>query len=166
MAEATLFRYLVDQRELKDPKAFIPRFREAAQQVAHADRDPDIGRYEPAASTVEAWYYGTRKPIRAARRILVAWFGYTIEQLWSPADAVLPELHRESSSSSSPDDRAQSGMALDDIKKGAQMAARRAREFAMGAERGQLGDETLGFLRDEVKEIAGKYQRVPLSGLR
>ncbi|OON75413.1 hypothetical protein B1H18_23220 [Streptomyces tsukubensis] len=45
------------------------------------------------------------------------------------------------------------------------MAARRAREFALGAERGQLGDETLGFLQDEVARIAAVYQRVPLPTL-
>ncbi|MBV7697728.1 hypothetical protein KWI83_19380 [Streptomyces sp. TRM70350] len=45
------------------------------------------------------------------------------------------------------------------------MAARRARDFAMGAERGQLGAETIGFLQDEVRRIAERYPRVPLSGI-
>jgi hypothetical protein len=47
----------------------------------------------------------------------------------------------------------------------AEMAARRARDFAMGTERGQLGDETVGFLQDEVRRIAEQYPRVPLPGI-
>jgi hypothetical protein len=51
----TLFRYLVDQREWKDPRAFLPRFREAAQHLAETDQDPDVATCTPAASTYEAW---------------------------------------------------------------------------------------------------------------
>lgn len=43
------------------------------------------------------------------------------------------------------------------------MAAKRARDFAMGAERGQIGLETLGFLRDRVETIVSQYPRVPLA---
>ncbi|MBV9026546.1 MAG: hypothetical protein JO362_22745 [Streptomycetaceae bacterium] len=43
------------------------------------------------------------------------------------------------------------------------MAARRAMDFALGAERELVGDETLGFLSDEVKRIAETYPRVPLA---
>ncbi len=35
----------------------------------------------------------------------------------------------------------------------------------MGAERGQLGEETIGFLQDEVRRIAETYPRVPLSSI-
>lgn len=162
MAQSTFYRYLIDQRELKDPKAFIPRFREAARQVGDADQDPDIARYEPAPSTVEAWYYGTRRPNRAGRRVLVAWLGYSFEHLWSPAEGVLAELQNGLPIT---DVGAGSDEFLEEIRKNTKMAARRAREFAMGMERGQLGDETLGFLQDEVREIAEKYQRVPLSSI-
>ncbi|MYV95310.1 hypothetical protein GT350_34660 [Streptomyces sp. SID1034] len=43
------------------------------------------------------------------------------------------------------------------------MAARRAMDFALGAERNLVGEETLGFLGDEVTRIAEIYPRVPLS---
>lgn len=43
------------------------------------------------------------------------------------------------------------------------MAARRAMEFALGAERELVGDETIGYLSDEVKRIAEEYPRVPLA---
>ncbi|PVC80720.1 hypothetical protein DBP19_35865 [Streptomyces sp. CS090A] len=42
------------------------------------------------------------------------------------------------------------------------MAARRARDFAMGADQGHLGDETLGYLQDEVRRIAEEYPKKPL----
>ncbi|KAB7845674.1 hypothetical protein FRZ00_13665 [Streptomyces mobaraensis] len=42
------------------------------------------------------------------------------------------------------------------------MAAQRARDFALGAERGHIGPETLGFLRDRVERIITQYPRVPL----
>ncbi|MFI1257166.1 hypothetical protein ACH4U6_25770 [Streptomyces netropsis] len=43
------------------------------------------------------------------------------------------------------------------------MAARRAIRFAMGAERSEVGQETLSYLQDEVHRIAEIYIRVPLA---
>ncbi|UNM16580.1 hypothetical protein J4032_18010 [Streptomyces formicae] len=43
------------------------------------------------------------------------------------------------------------------------MAARRAMDFAMGAERELVGEDTVGFLGDEVARLAAAYPRVPLS---
>ncbi|QKW11007.1 hypothetical protein HUT18_19400 [Streptomyces sp. NA04227] len=43
------------------------------------------------------------------------------------------------------------------------MAARRAIDFALGAERCHVGDEAMGFLTDEVKRLVDDYPRVPLS---
>ncbi|MBT2392360.1 hypothetical protein J7E87_23785 [Streptomyces sp. ISL-1] len=43
------------------------------------------------------------------------------------------------------------------------MAARRAMDFALGAERDRVGEEALGFLSDEVKRIVEAYPRTPLS---
>ncbi|MFI5634719.1 hypothetical protein ACIA8E_36295 [Streptomyces sp. NPDC051664] len=80
----TLFRRLVDERELRDPRAFLPRFVEQAKRLAEADSDPRLATLEPAPSTIEAWYYGQRMPNRDARRVLVAWFGYSVERLWGP----------------------------------------------------------------------------------
>ncbi|WP_432160816.1 hypothetical protein [Streptomyces sp. NRRL F-5630] len=143
----TLFRQLCDAQELKHPKAFQARFRAAAEELAAADNDPDLLTCCPAETTYEAWYYGKRLPQRDARRILVRMFGRSIEQLWKPA---ADETLRDDTG------------ALTNMRRSAEMAARRAREFALGAERGQLGDETLGFLQDEVARIAAVYQRVPL----
>lgn len=157
----TLFRYLVDQREWKDPRAFLPRFQEAAERLAESDRDPSVATCAPAASTFEAWYYNQRKPNRDARRVLVAMFGHSFERLWGPKDDSLPG----SVDTPHTDDRAISGAGLHHMRRGAEMAARRARDFAMGAERGQLGDETIGFLQDEVRSIAERYPRVPLSSV-
>ncbi|WP_232108297.1 MULTISPECIES: hypothetical protein [Streptomyces] len=157
----TLFRHLVDQQEWKDPRAFLPRFREAAQQLADADKDPDLATCTPAASTFEAWYYNQRKPNRDARRVLVAMFGQSFERLWGPAQDDPPGP----ADTSSLDDRAAPGVDLSNMRKGAEMAARRARDFAMGAERGRLGEETIGFLQDEVRRIAERYPRVPLSSI-
>jgi hypothetical protein len=157
----TLFRYLVDEREWKDPRAFLPRFQEAAKTLAATDRDPALATCTPAASTFEAWYYNQRKPNRDARRVLVAMFGHSFERLWGPKE-VDPPCPGDTSPT---DERAMSGAELRDMRKGADMAARRARDFAMGAERGQLGEETIGFLQDEVRRIAEQYPRVPLPAI-
>ncbi|MEV7660100.1 hypothetical protein AB0O39_38860 [Streptomyces anulatus] len=151
----TLFRRLIDEQELRDLRAFLPRFAEQARLLAERDGDVRLATLEPAASTFEAWYYGQRLPNRDARRVLVAWFGHSIERLWAPA----PEAADASRGGAL--DR--EGADLHEMRRGAAMAARRARDFALGAEQGQLGDETLGYLQDEVRRIAEQYPRVPLS---
>ncbi|MFE7130285.1 hypothetical protein ACFVIM_05460 [Streptomyces sp. NPDC057638] len=45
------------------------------------------------------------------------------------------------------------------------MAARRAMDFAMGAERNQVGMETLDYLQSEVRRIAGIHLRVPVGAV-
>ncbi|MFF3531491.1 hypothetical protein ACFYX5_32970 [Streptomyces rubiginosohelvolus] len=153
----TLFRRLVDEQELRDPRAFLPRFREHARLLAERDRDVRLATLEPAASTFEAWYYGQRLPNRDARRVLVAWFGHSIERLWAPAS--------EAAVASRGGALDLEGADLHEMRRGAAMAARRARDFALGAEQGQLGDETLGYLQDEVRRITEQYPRVPLPTL-
>lgn len=153
----TLFRRLVDEQELRDPRAFLPRFREHARLLAERDRDVRLATLEPAASTFEAWYYGQRLPNRDARRVLVAWFGHSIERLWAPAG--------EAAVASRGGGLDLEGADLHEMRRGAAMAARRARDFALGAEQGQLGDETLGYLQDEVRRITEQYPRVPLPTL-
>ncbi|MFD5695312.1 hypothetical protein [Streptomyces rubiginosohelvolus] len=153
----TLFRRLVDEQELRDPRAFLPRFREQARLLAERDGDVRLATLEPAASTFEAWYYGQRLPNRDARRVLVAWFGHSIERLWAPA----PEAAVASRGGALDLE----GADLHEMRRGAAMAARRARDFALGAEQGQLGDETLGYLQDEVRRITEQYPRVPLPTL-
>ncbi|WP_239481909.1 hypothetical protein [Streptomyces sp. CS014] len=150
----TLFRRLIDERELRDPRAFLPRFAEQARLLADRDGDVRLATLEPAASTFEAWYYGQRLPNRDARRVLVAWFGHSIDRLWAtaPETAITPR-----------GDSLDCGDAdLYEMRRGAAMAARRARDFALGAEQGQLGDETLGYLQDEVRRITAEYPKKPL----
>lgn len=149
----TLFRQLVDHGGMKDPRAFLPRFRESARAVAELDHDPAIANCHPAASTIEAWYYGQRKPTREFRRVLIHMFRpYTFDQLWGPVP----------SNSSPGHGRDNADAVLHDMQRSAEMAARRARDFAMGSEHGVLGEETLGLLQDEVERITDAYPRVPL----
>ncbi|MEU5331427.1 hypothetical protein [Streptomyces parvus] len=153
----TLFRRLIDEQELRDPRAFLPRFREQARLLAERDRDVRLATLEPAVSTFEAWYYGQRLPNRDARRVLVAWFGHSMERLWAPVG--------EAAVASRGGALDLEGADLHEMRRGAAMAARRARDFALGAEQGQLGDETLGYLQDEVRRITEQYPRVPLPTL-
>ncbi|MFD8477469.1 hypothetical protein ACFV2E_36355 [Streptomyces globisporus] len=153
----TLFRRLIDEQELRDPRAFLPRFREQARLLAERDGDVRLATLEPAASTFEAWYYGQRLPNRDARRVLVAWFGHSLERLWAPAGEAAVASRGGGLDLESAD--------LHEMRRGAAMAARRARDFALGAEQGQLGDETLGYLQDEVRRITEQYPRVPLPTL-
>ncbi|RLV64284.1 hypothetical protein STAN_7104 [Streptomyces sp. CBMAI 2042] len=153
----TLFRRLIDEQELRDPRAFLPRFREQARLLAERDGDVRLATLEPAVSTFEAWYYGQRLPNRDARRVLVAWFGHSMERLWAPVG--------EAAVASRGGALDLEGADLHEMRRGAAMAARRARDFALGAEQGQLGDETLGYLQDEARRITEQYPRVPLPTL-
>ncbi|MEU2592989.1 hypothetical protein ABZ649_04585 [Streptomyces albidoflavus] len=148
----TLFRAICDERELRQPAAFQSAFRKAARELAEEQNDPTLLSCCPADTTLEAWYYGTRKPQRDARRVITHMFGLSIDRLWGPASVPARDVEY----------RDGPGHSVTELKRGAEMAARRARDFALGAERGQLGDETLGFLQDEVARITAIYQRVPL----
>jgi hypothetical protein len=159
----TLFRYLLDQREWQDYDAFLPRFKQTAREMSQVEEKPSLANLEPALKTFQAWYYGTRQPQVDPRRVLVHMFGYSIQQLWTEIpDGQTPDLvpltgtpHTEAA--------ADVGTGLHEMRRTGAMAARRAMEFAMGSERDAVGDETLGFLSDEVKRIAEAYPRVPLS---
>jgi hypothetical protein len=159
----TLLRYLLDQRELRDHDAFLPHFRQAARELAEFEAKPSLATLTPAKTTFEAWYYGQRQPQRDARRVLIHMFGYSIEQLWSevPGGATPHPVPLFGAPHS--DIHAEDGMDLHEMRRTGAMAARRAMDFALGTEREQVGDETLGFLSDEVKRIAEEYPRVPLS---
>ncbi|MBY8889435.1 hypothetical protein K7472_32020 [Streptomyces sp. PTM05] len=90
----TLLRYLLDQRELRDHEAFLPHFRQAAQELAEFEGKPSLATLVPGRSTFEAWYYGQRQPQRDARRVLVRMLGgFSIEQLWSEVpDGTTPNV--------------------------------------------------------------------------
>ncbi|MEU0688136.1 hypothetical protein [Streptomyces uncialis] len=155
----TLFRCLLDEREWRTHKAFLGQFSPVAARLGVSD-------IEPALTTFEAWYYGKRRPQRDARRVLVAMLGYSIDQLWSEvpdgAESV-PALPRVPVTSHT--DHADLGMDLTDMKRVGVMAARRARDFVLGAERDRVGDEAIGFLDDEVGRLVTAFPRVPLSDI-
>ncbi|MEU8889842.1 hypothetical protein [Streptomyces sp. NPDC048442] len=157
----TLFRRLLDERGQGDFAAFLPAFRQAARERAEIEESASLRSLAPALSTFEGWYYGRRQPQRDARRVLIHMLGLSIEQLWSTAPENPGAL--DSRVGASADSRAESGAALDEMKRTAAMAARRAADFALGAERGQIGQETLGLLTDTVHEIVEQYPRVPLA---
>ncbi|MFE2844340.1 hypothetical protein ACFXKS_12380 [Streptomyces scopuliridis] len=159
----TLFRHLLDEREWQDYRAFLPRFKQAAKELSQLEGDPSLATLEPALKTFQAWYYGTRQPQVDPRRVLVHMFGLSIDRLWSgPPDEQTPALVSPAGTPHT-ETRADIGTGLREMRRTGAMAARRAMEFAMGSERDQVGEETLGFLSDEVKRIAEAYPRVPLS---
>ncbi|MEK8170933.1 hypothetical protein NKH77_19300 [Streptomyces sp. M19] len=159
----TLLRYLLDEREWRDHDAFLSHFKQAACEQAEFEGKPSLGTLAPAKATFEAWYYGKRQPQRDARRVLIRMFGYSIEQLWTEVPDGTTPTPVPLFSAPNTDVHAEGGVDLGEMKRMGAMAARRAMDFALGAEREQLGDETLGFLSDEVKRIAEEYPRVPLS---
>ncbi|MFD4986469.1 hypothetical protein [Streptomyces sp. NPDC058374] len=160
----TLLRYLLDEREWRDHDAFLPHFRKAARELADFEEKPSLATLAPAKATFEAWYYGKRQPQRDARRVLVHMFGYSVDQLWSEVpDGTAPAVVPLFSAPQTEVPAAARGMDLHEMRRTGAMAARRAIDFALGAEREQLGEETLGFLSDEVKRIAEEYPRVPLA---
>lgn len=158
----TLLRCLLEQNEMRDLSAFMPHFRQAASEVAAIEQNPAIANLSPAQATFEGWYYGRRRPQREARRVLKHLFGRSIDELWSEVDAstlptptLLGASHAEG--------QAEPGLTVHEMKRTGAMAARRAMDFALGAERDQVGSEALGFLQDEVARIVELYPRVPLS---
>ncbi|MFD9812538.1 hypothetical protein [Streptomyces sp. NPDC059080] len=159
----TLLRYLIDQREISDYEAFRRSFQEAARKLSKVEENPPLAALAPARATFEAWYYGKRRPQPDARRVLLSMFGYNTEQLWTHVPKGDLPITAPAISTSSNDGRAEPGMGLPEMRRTGAMAARRAMDFALGAEREQVGDEALGFLSDEVHRIVEVYPRTPLS---
>ncbi|MER5780237.1 hypothetical protein ABT104_00700 [Streptomyces mobaraensis] len=158
----TLFRRLLEEQGATDHRAFLRHFKSAASELAELEGDPGLKGMVPARTTFQAWLYNGRLPQLDARRVLRHWLGYSIEQLWSEApDGPLPGPGSPCGTGSTTS-RPVAGAALDEMRRTADMAAKRARDFALGAERGHIGPETLGFLRDRVETIVTQYPRVPL----
>ncbi|MFC5804523.1 hypothetical protein [Streptomyces formicae] len=158
----TLLRHLLDEREWHDYDVFLPRFQQAARELAEREGPESLARLEPAKRTFQGWYYGDRQPNVDARRVLVHLLGHTIKQLWTrvPEDTELrgPALQFGTAAT-----HAEPGVDLHEMRRTGAMAARRAMDFAMGAERELVGEDTVGFLGDEVARLAAAYPRVPLS---
>ncbi|GAA0439144.1 hypothetical protein [Streptomyces luteireticuli] len=161
----TFFRYLLDERQLHDYRAFLPVFQQAARELARIEENPGLARLEPALKTFEGWYYQGRLPQRDARRVLASMFGYSIEQLWARVsdDGPVSRPTPLFAANHTDDHRADPGAKLYEMRRTADMAARRAADFAMGAEQGQIGHETMGLVTDRVTSLVEEYPRVPLS---
>ncbi|MBT2525425.1 hypothetical protein J7E91_08245 [Streptomyces sp. ISL-99] len=160
----TLLRVLLDTREWRDFDVFLSRFTAAAGELAQMEGLSKYTTLTVSEATFERWYYGTGRPHPDSRRVLVHLLGHTIDELWSPAPDQLPSAPasgRPGMSYTAPPDAA-FGAGLHEMGRNAAMAARRAMAFAMGEERGQVGEETMGFLQDEVRRLAAAYVRVPL----
>ncbi|MEV5481548.1 MULTISPECIES: hypothetical protein [Streptomyces] len=158
----TLLRHLLDEREWHDYDVFLPRFQQAAREVAEREGPESLARLEPAKRTFQGWYYGDRQPNVDARRVLVHLLGHTIKQLWTPVPED-PGPQEPASQFGTAATHAETGVDLRDMRRTGVMAARRAMDFAMGAERELVGEDTLGFLGDEVSRLAEAYPKVPLS---
>ncbi len=160
----TLLRVLLDTREWRDFDVFLSHFTAAAGELAQMEGLAKYRTLTVSEATFERWYYGTGRPHPDSRRVLVHLLGHSIDELWSPAPDALtsaPASGRPGMSYTAPPDAA-FGAGLHEMGRNAAMAARRAMAFAMGEERGQVGEETMGFLQDEVRRLAAAYVRVPL----
>ncbi|MFC9653832.1 MULTISPECIES: hypothetical protein [unclassified Streptomyces] len=166
---ATLLRSLIDERGWKDYRTFIDQYHQAAQSLAAKVRDSSLTTHTVSDRTYERWYSGRVTPQNDARRILAHLFMRPIHELLSEAPATERLLmgNRFSGQFSLSDTnvRAASGAEQQKMGRDAAMAARRAIEFAMGAEHNEVGPETMAYLQDETRRIAGIYTRVPLGAV-
>ncbi|MFK4267996.1 hypothetical protein [Streptomyces milbemycinicus] len=163
---ATLLRVLIDQKGWKDHPTFAHQYRLAARSLAQETDECSLATLTLSESTFERWYLGKVKPQNDARRVLAHLFGRPITELLAEAPASegpTASLDREPGASASITElHADRGAELHWMGRHAAMAARRAIQFAMGAERNEVGQETLSYLQDEVRRISEIYVRVPL----
>ncbi|MFI1865725.1 hypothetical protein [Streptomyces jumonjinensis] len=161
---ATLLRVLIDQQGWNNHRAFAHQYQLSARSLAQESGDSSLASLTLSESTYERWYLGKVTPQNDARRVLAHMFGRPITQLLAeaaslgscpPSGGEITSGRPDSECSVDPDGDAQ--------QKGgrAVMVARRALEFAMGAERNEIGRETLDFLENEVRRIAQGLLRLP-----
>ncbi|MFI7317146.1 hypothetical protein [Streptomyces venezuelae] len=150
------FRHVLEARGIRSFEEFLPPYREAARRLGV--KDPD-----PAPKTFQGWLYDGRKPIRAFRPVLVEMLGYSIEDLWTEVPAAAEPKFVPLAGPPFSGPHVEPGMALNEMKRTGAMAARRAKEFVLGADRDRVGDDTLGLLSEEVARLVSAYPREPLS---
>ncbi|MFE3828410.1 hypothetical protein [Streptomyces sp. NPDC059092] len=162
----TLLRSLIDEMGWKDYRTFIDQYQRAAQCLAEQVRDPSLATHTVSDRTFERWYSGRVTPQNEARRILAHLFMRPIRELLSEASAEesapVGAVMGSDSSVSDTGVNADSGADLHETGRHAVMAARRAIEFAMRAERQTVGEETLDYVQEEVRRIAMIHLRVPV----
>jgi hypothetical protein len=152
------FRYTLEARGVRTPEDVLPLYREAAQRLGLQNADP-------AAKTVEGWFYEGRKPQRVFRPVVVEMLGYSIEALWTEVPEGTTPNFVPLSATSPTALHADAGVDLIEMKRTGAMAVRRAKEFLLGKDRETVGDDTLGLLDDEVARLAAAYPREPLSAI-
>ncbi|MEW1721880.1 hypothetical protein [Streptomyces sp. NPDC093109] len=162
----TLLRVLIDEMRWKDYRTFIDQYQRAARSLAEKVRDPSLATHTVSDRTFERWYAGQVTPQNEARRILAHLFTQPINELLAeaPSKAPIALEARMTGEFSASHTMLRAAPGADQYKMGrnAAMAARRAMEFAMGAERNEVGPETMAHLQEETRRLAGIYTRVPL----
>ncbi|AUA12493.1 hypothetical protein CFP59_04635 [Streptomyces malaysiensis subsp. malaysiensis] len=162
----TLLRVLLDQQGWKDYSTFVHQFRLAARSLAQETGEASLATLTLSESTFERWYFGKVTPQNDARRVLTHLFKRPINQLLAnvaqPVESPPPDYGAVSPSAPHTELRADHDADPYWMERHAAMAARRAIRFAMGAERSEVGQETLSHLKDEAHRIAEIYVRVPL----
>ncbi|MGV9251451.1 hypothetical protein [Streptomyces sp. NPDC003697] len=153
------FRYTCEQRGIRHPDDFLPKYREAAARLGLQNAD------EPAPKTVEGWLYEGRKPQRVFRPVLVEMLGYSIDALWSEVPEGTAPNFAPLVGASPTQLHAEPGTNLNEMKEVGAMAVRRAKDFLLGADRERVGDDTLGLLDDEVQRLVAAYPREPLASM-
>ncbi|MFJ5220153.1 hypothetical protein ACIP98_36375 [Streptomyces sp. NPDC088354] len=159
---ATLLQVLISQRGWSNYATFRRHYTRAARELADELREPSLASVDVSESTYERWRTGRAKPQTDARQVLEHQFKRSIGDLL--AEAGFDCETRQQPEDHSAADQLCRGEAADLLMMGrhAMAAARRAMEFAMGAENNTVGAETLAYLQDEVRRLAGLYTRVPL----
>lgn len=150
------FRHTLEARGIRNPEDVLPLYREAASRLG-------LPNAEPAAKTVEGWFYEGRRPQRAFRPVVVEMLGYSIEDLWTEVpEGTTPGFVPLAGASPTPS-RTDIGTDLNEMKRTGTMAVQRAKEFLLGKDRQRVGDDTLDLLNDEVARLVTAYPREPLS---
>ncbi|MGK5531295.1 hypothetical protein [Streptomyces sp. URMC 129] len=163
---AKLLRVLSDRRGWNTYPAFAAAYEKAARELASKTGESALRTLAVSESTFERWYGGKVQPQQQARRVLAQMFGVPFADLLAEAqeDSGPPAAARLASAMPFTDSRRVEPDADNErLGRLAVMAARRALDFALGAEHNEVGPETLGYLHEEVRRIAAVYVRVPLS---
>ncbi|MFF0066998.1 hypothetical protein ACFYRC_36945 [Streptomyces sp. NPDC005279] len=150
------FRHTLEARGIRNPEDVLPLYREAASRLG-------LPNAEPAAKTVEGWFYEGRRPQRAFRPVVVEMLGYSIDDLWTEVpEGTTPGFVPLAGASPTPS-RTDIGTDLNEMKRTGTMAVQRAKEFLLGKDRQRVGDDRLDLLNDEVARLVVAYPRQPLS---
>lgn len=172
----TLLRQLLVQRNWQNYATFRARFESAARELARSQEAPHLAALSFSPATYERWCSGQVTPVPDARLVLTHIFGYSMEELMgqvteAKAGPVAARSGREPEqavpavSAQFTSLRTNHGADVHEMGRQAAMAAQRALRFAVAAETGQLGQETMTHLGEEVRRIARAYPSVPLTAI-